>query len=168
MFFIAVSNFVFGQSDSLSFENQLHVPARDCAHSHICCDVGCFCCPHGLLQLSKKLKVNNSPDSLYVAFKQNPVDSSMIKFAQKVYSLERKYMKGKIYPADTINIENKQYILKFVEKTGNAPTYEETLRFASNITYSCVKYGNDYVIIGLSRNTAIPHEKRYYYEIISK
>lgn len=143
----------FGQNDSLSFEEKVHLPYRDCAHSHICCQVKCPCCPnYG--------KIDSGPNI--------PLDSSQIEFAQKVYSLERTYLKENINPIETINIDSKKYSLKFVEKIGLAPTYEESQQFASNITYSCTKYGNDYIIIRLSRNTGMPNQTNYYYEILKE
>jgi|SRR5690554_195163 len=148
---ILITNFAFGQIDSLSFEEKVSLSSRDCAHSHICCQVKCPCCPnYG--------KIDFGPNI--------PLDSLQIKFAHKIYSLEKTYLPKKVKPTDTINIDSKKYSLKFVEKIGLAPTYEEFQQFASNITYSCIKYGNDHVIIKLSRNTGIPNETNYFYEIL--
>ena len=143
----------FGQNDSLSFEEKVRLPYRDCAHSHICCQVKCPCCPnYG--------KIDFGPNI--------PLDSLQIEFAQKVYSLEKTYLRVKINPTDTINIDSKKYSLKFVEKIGSAPTYGEFQQFASNITYSCTKYGNDYIIIRLFRNTGMPNQTNYFYEMLKK
>jgi len=148
---ILITNFAFGQIDSLSFEEKVSLSSRDCAHSHICCQVKCPCCPnYG--------KIDFGPNI--------PLDSLQIKFAHKIYSLEKTYLQKKVKPTDTINIDSKKYSLKFVEKIGLAPTYEEFQQFASNITYSCIKYGNDHIIIKLSRNTGIPNETNYFYEIL--
>lgn len=97
-------------------------------------------------------------------FQQNPTDSSLIKFTEKIYSLERTALKKKIYPSDTVNIENKQFKLKYIEKIGYAPTYEEIEKFNSNITYSCEKFGDNYVVINLSRNTGMVNRTRFFYE----
>lgn len=43
---ILITNFAFGQVDSLSFEERLLLRTRDCAHSHICCQTDCPCCPN--------------------------------------------------------------------------------------------------------------------------
>ena len=148
---ILITSFAFGQIDSLSFEEKVSLSSRDCAHSHICCQVKCPCCPnYG--------KIDFGPNI--------PLDSLQIKFAHKIYSLEKTYLQKKVKPTDTINIDSKKYSLKFVEKIGLAPTYEESQQFASNITYSCIKYGNDHIIIKLSRNTGIPNETNYFYEIL--
>lgn len=150
---ILITNFAFGQIDSLSFEEKVQFSSRDCAHSHICCQVKCPCCPnYG--------KIDFGPNI--------PLDSLQIKFAQRIYSLEKTYLQKNINPTDTINIDTKKYSLKFVEKIGLAPTYEESQQFASNITYSCIKYGNDHIIIKLSRNTAMGNETNYFYEMLKE
>lgn len=77
-FFILFSHIAFGQSDSLSFEYKIRLPYRDCAHSHICCQTTCPCCPNF------------------------PLDSLQIKFAQQIYSLEKTYLRETINPTDTI------------------------------------------------------------------
>lgn len=150
---ILITNFAFGQIDSLSFEEKVRFSSKDCAHSHICCQVKCPCCPnYGKIYFRPNI----------------PLDSLQIKFSQKIYSLEKTYLQKNINPTDTINIDSKKYSLKFVEKIGLAPTYEESQQFASNITYSCIKYGNDHIIIKLSRNTGIPNQTNYLYEILRK
>lgn len=148
-----LSHFAFGQSNSLNFEDKIRLRSSDCAHSHICCQVKCPCCPnYG--------KIDFGPNI--------PLNSQQIKFAQEVYTLEKTYLREKVNPTDTINIERKKYLLKFVEKIGWAPTYEESLKFASNITYFCTKYGNDYIVIGLSRNTAMSNVTNYFCELIKE
>lgn len=150
---LSLSHFAFGQSDSLSFENKIKFRDRGCAHSHICCQVKCPCCPnYGNIDFGRNI----------------PLDSLQIKFAQEVYTLEKNNLGEKVNPTDTIIIDRKKYLLKFVEKIGWAPTYEESLMFASNITYSCTKYGNDYIVIGLSRNTAMSNVTNYFYEVINE
>lgn len=101
-------------------------------------------------------------------FQQNPTDSSLIKFTEKIYSLERTVIKEKIPPSDTISIEKNQFKLKYIEKIGYAPTYEETEEFNANITYSCKKFGENYVVINLSRNTGMVNRTRFFYETIRK
>lgn len=148
---LSLSHFAFGQIDSLSFEEKVSLSSRDCAHSHICCQVKCPCCPnYG--------KIDFGPNI--------PLDNLQIKFTHKIYSLEKTYLQKKVKPTDTINIDSKKYSLKFVEKIGLAPVYEESQQFESNITYSCIKYGNDHIIIKLSRNTGIPNQTNYFYEIL--
>jgi len=46
----------FGQNDTLML--YYSIPVYPCAHSHICCNVGCECCPDGwnLRELSQKIK----------------------------------------------------------------------------------------------------------------
>src|SRR5690554_7882843 len=48
LFFLIISNFGFGQIDTLllrkGFEKHLRFLSSECAHSHICCNVGCDCC----------------------------------------------------------------------------------------------------------------------------
>ncbi|MDR2205479.1 MAG: hypothetical protein LBE36_04915 [Flavobacteriaceae bacterium] len=92
-------------------------------------------------------------------------DSLFIKYSEKVFSMERTRMREKIYPADidTIMVEDKKYKLKFVEMIGdNPPTFEDFY----GLSYSCYKYGTDYIVILLSRNTGMQRDTRYFYEII--
>src|SRR5690554_7659550 len=85
---ILITNFAFGQIDSLSFEEKVSLSSRDCAHSHICCQVKCPCCPnYG--------KIDFGPNI--------PLDSLQIKFAHKIYSLEKTYLPKKVKPTDTID-----------------------------------------------------------------
>lgn len=144
LFLLSLSHFALGQNDSLSFGDKLRLSSRDCTHSHICCQTDCPCCPNF------------------------PLDSLQIKFAQQIYSLEKTYLRETINPTDTISIGHKKYLLKFVERIGMAPTYNEYLQFASNITYSCTQYGNDYIVIAFSRNTGIPNKTTYFYEVLKE
>ncbi len=112
------------------------------------------------------------------------LDGDFLEFIEKVYSLECLYLDIKpIKSTDTISLTDKngmvdKYKLKYVSRWGNAPSFEEFYeQFIGidrsaikpiNTSYTCLKYGTDYIVIKIARTTSTPHSSTYYYEIIRK
>jgi len=109
-FYILFSHIAFGQSDSLSFEDKIRLTYRDCAHSHICCQVICPCCPN-----AEKIILNlKAPsDSLsHIAFGQDTL--VVAKDTANIFSvLNGKYPEHK---ATVPPIYKNNYILNEQEK----------------------------------------------------
>jgi len=112
-------------------------------------------------------------------FLGNEKDSTFIKFTEKLYSLERLYLDIKpIEPTNTIQIIDKsgmidKYKLKYIHRIGNAPSFEEFIKIENDVmslnsSYSCTKYGTDYIVIHMARPTGSMNDVKYYYEIIRK
>lgn len=88
-----ISHFAFGQNDSISFEDKFRLSSRDCAHSHICCQTDCPCCPnYGKTILNLKA----SSDSLSnFAFGQDSLVVAKDSFINIISTLNGKYPEPK-------------------------------------------------------------------------
>lgn len=113
-----------------------------------------------------------------VIFTGTVSDSSFIKFKRKVYLLERLLLNIEpIEPNNTISLTAtegiaEEYKLKYVERIGNPPSFEEGLKTGNivfiNSSYSCTKFGTDFIIIHMARPTGMINDIKYYYEIVRK
>lgn len=108
-------------------------------------------------------------------------DAPPKKFLKKVHSLKSVNLNIKpIKPTDTISIENEngvieKYKLKYIDRTGNAPSFKEIelrepLRYSGkthyDVSYFCKKRGTDFIVITMDRLTGMPNYIHYYYKII--
>lgn len=92
-FLILFSAVAFGQKDSLSFQDTRSLFSSDCAHSHICCQVNCPCCPnYGKTILNLKA----SSDSLsHIAFGQDSLVVAKDSLLNIISTLNGKYPEHK-------------------------------------------------------------------------
>ena len=58
-----ISIIIFTIISSIGCSGQIEL-TDSCAHSHICCDVKCFCCPHGTFPLLTEQNVIKQIDSI--------------------------------------------------------------------------------------------------------
>lgn len=59
LFILAITTF-------LGCSGQKRLSGKDCAHSHICCDVNCYCCPYFELEERHPLLYSSSKIATYV------------------------------------------------------------------------------------------------------
>lgn len=92
-FLILFSAVAFGQKDSLSFQDTQRLFSSDCAHSHICCQVNCPCCPNFGKTI---LNLKNPSDSLSdIAFGQDSLLVAKDSFINIISTLNGKYPEPK-------------------------------------------------------------------------
>jgi hypothetical protein len=102
-------------------------------------------------------------------------DSTFVKYQEKVHLLDRLILAVEpIRPTDTISLTNakgkvEKYKLKYIDRKGNPPSFEDFLKTGSKImfsdsSYSCIKFGSDFIVIQMSRNTGMINDIKYYYE----
>lgn len=110
-FLMLFSGVVFAQNDSLSFEDRLRLSSRDCAHSHICCQVNCACCPNFGKTI---LNLKNPSDSLsHFPFGQDSLVVAKDSFVNIISTLNGKYPE----PESSIPpIHKNTYVLSKQEK----------------------------------------------------